>query len=317
MSEILIYIVGVIAGFAFLIKGADFLVDGASAIAAKFGIPSIIVGLTVVAIGTSMPELVVSAQAALSGFSDLSIGNVVGSNIANLLLILGVSAIIHELPFKESTAKKENPFMLAVTILLLFLANNSGEHIINRFEGSILLILCVLYLLYNIYMAKRNPVKDENSEELMSFPKAIILIIVGIAGLKIGGDLVVNNATALARIIGISEKLISITIVSIATSLPELVTSITATMKGVVDIAIGNIIGSNIFNIILILGVSSIISPINYAVSYNFDLLFLIGASLIFCIFPFIKKRYKMVKGQGIFFLGCYLLYVIQAVIKG
>lgn len=315
--EILINIIGIIIGFVLLIKGADFLVDGASAIATKFGIPKIIVGLTVVAIGTSMPELMVSANAALSGFADLSIGNVLGSNIANLLLILGICAIIHELPFKKTTAMIENPFMLVVTIILLVMANNDHEHIISRFEGVILLTMTILYIVYNIVMAKKTNTKDEESGNEISILKAIILIIIGIAALKFGGDFVVDNATALAKAIGISEKLISLTIVSIATSLPELVTSLTATRKGSVDIAIGNIIGSNIFNIILILGVSSMITPIHFAVSYNTDLILLIVMCSFFCIFPFIKKRYTMVKSQGIFFVSVYLIYIIQAIIKG
>ncbi len=315
--DILINIIGIIIGFILLIKGADILVDGASAVAAKFGIPKIIVGLTVVAIGTSMPELMVSASAALEGFSDLSIGNVVGSNIANLLLILGICAIINDLPFKKSTAKIENPFMLIVTVILLFMANNDNSHIISRTEGIILITICALYLFYNIYMAKKTDTSDEESEVEMSVSKALIYIIIGIVALKFGGDFVVDNTTTLATAIGISEKLISVTLVSVATSLPELVTSITATKKGVVDIAIGNIIGSNIFNIVLILGVSSIISPINYAVSYNFDLILLIVMCAIFLIIPFIKKRYKMVRYQGFIFVAIYALYVLRTVILG
>lgn len=315
--DILINIIGIIIGFILLIKGADLLVDGASAVAAKFGIPKIIVGLTIVAIGTSMPELMVSASAALEGFSDLSIGNVVGSNIANLLLILGICAIINDLPFKKSTAKIENPFMLIVTVILLFMANNDNTHIISRTEGIILIIICILYLAYNIYMAKKTDTSEEESEVEMSVSKALIYIIIGIIALKFGGDFVVDNTTTLATAIGISEKLISVTLVSVATSLPELVTSITATRKGVVDIAIGNIIGSNIFNIILILGISSIISPINYAVSYNFDLILLIVMCAIFLIIPFIKKRYKMVRYQGFIFVTIYALYVLRAVMLG
>lgn len=315
--DILINIIGIVIGFILLIKGADLLVDGASAVAAKFGIPKIIVGLTIVAIGTSMPELMVSASAALEGFSDLSIGNVVGSNIANLLLILGICAIINDLPFKKSTAKIENPFMLIVTVILLFMANNDNTHIISRTEGIILIIICILYLAYNIYMAKKTDTSEEESEVEMSVSKALIYIIIGIIALKFGGDFVVDNTTTLATAIGISEKLISVTLVSVATSLPELVTSITATRKGVVDIAIGNIIGSNIFNIILILGISSIISPINYAVSYNFDLILLIVMCAIFLIIPFIKKRYKMVRYQGFIFVTIYALYVLRAVMLG
>ena len=207
--DILINIIGIIIGFILLIKGADILVDGASAVAAKFGIPKIIVGLTVVAIGTSMPELMVSASAALEGFSDLSIGNVVGSNIANLLLILGICAIINDLPFKKSTAKIENPFMLIVTVILLFMANNDNSHIISRTEGIILITICALYLFYNIYMAKKTDTSDEESEVEMSVSKALIYIIIGIVALKFGGDFVVDNTTTLATAIGISEKLIS------------------------------------------------------------------------------------------------------------
>ncbi len=315
--NVIINIIFIIIGFVLLMKGADFLVDGASAIASKFGIPQIIIGLTVVAIGTSMPELMVSASAALSGFSDLSIGNVVGSNIANILLILGTCAIINNLEFKHSTAKVESPFMIFVTILLFVMANMSNEHIITRINGLILLTLCILYLAYNVYMAKKAKEIKQDKEDSMSITLAIIYVICGIAALKFGGDFVVDNATSLAKTIGISEKLIGVTIVSVATSLPELVTSITATRKGTVDIAIGNIIGSNIFNIVLILGVSSIISPIHYAVSYNFDLMYLIVVSILFGIIPFIKKRYQMVRYQGIIFVLLYVAFIVRAIIKG
>ncbi|MBP3503065.1 MAG: calcium/sodium antiporter [Clostridia bacterium] len=321
----ILQIIFMIIGFILLVKGADFLVEGGSNIAKKFHIPELIIGLTIVSIGTSMPELMVSLTSSLNGHSDLSIGNSIGSNISNLLLILGVCAIIKNLKFKKETKYFESPFALIVTILLFILANNhiNGQsNIINRTEGVILLVVCLAFIIYNIIMSKKGEEFDGINKDLVIVDininskrymiKSISFIILGIVLLKFGGDFVVDSATNLAKILGMSEKMVSLTIVSIATSLPELVTSIVATKKGEIDIAIGNIIGSCIFNILLIIGVSACISPITYSVSYNKDFIILILATLLLCIFPFIGKKDEMTRLNGIIFLATYIIYMIN-----
>ena len=320
-------IIIMIIGFLLLIKGANLLVKGASNIAKKFHIPELVIGLTIVSVGTSMPELIVSLTSAISGHSDMSIGNVVGSNIANLLLILGLCAIIKGLKFKKETKFFESPFALLVTILLFVLANNklAGQaNIITRLEGIILLILCIAFIIYNIIMAKKGEEFDGISKDLVIINiemnskrylvKSILFIILGIILLKFGGEFVVNSASEIARMFGMSEKLISLTILAVATSLPELITSLVATKKGEIDLAIGNIIGSCIFNIILIIGVCAVISPITYAVSYNKDMIILMIATLLLGLFPFIGKKDEMTRTNGIIFFLGYVAYMINLV---
>ena len=315
-----INIIMIVIGFALLIKGADFLVDGASNIAKKFHIPEMIIGLTIVAIGTSMPELVVSTTSALQGHSDIALGNVVGSNIANLFLILGVCSIIKPLVFKKETIFIENPFTIFVTGFLFFLCLNNGENEITRLEGFLLVIFSALFILYNIIMAKRgNHLQEEQKEEEQATTKidtykSILYIVLGILALKYGGDFVVENASAIATAIGISEKLISLTIVAISTSLPELITSLTATAKGETDMAIGNIVGSQIFNILLIIGLSSVLKPINYSLAYNEDLVLLLAGNIVFALFPFIGEKNKMTRENGILFVIVYVVYMINIV---
>jgi len=316
----------VIIGFALLIKGADFLVDGASGIAKKFHIPEIIIGLTIVSIGTSMPELVVSTKAGLEGLSDIAIGNVVGSNIANLFFILGICAMIHPLKFKKQTRLIENPIVIISTLLLFVFANLPlGENsVIARGEGIILIILFAGFLLYNIIMVKKAKKFDNEEEEPIieitrekenSLLKSVINVIVGIVALKFGGDFVVDGSVTIAEAMGISEKLISLTIIAFSTSLPELITSVVASIKGKNDIAIGNVVGSQIFNILLILGVTSILSPITYSLEYNFDMIVLLVGSLIFTIIPFVGKRNQMTRKTGIVFVLVYILYIARLVI--
>ena len=323
----LLQILIMLFGFVLLVKGADFLVDGGSNIAKKFHIPELVIGLTIVSIGTSMPELMVSLTSAIGGHSDMSIGNVVGSNIANLLLILGLCAIIKNLKFKKETKYFESPFALLITILLFLFANNHSfaqVETINRFEGIILLVLCFAFIIYNIIMAKKGEEFDGINKELvipnieMNSPryiiKSILFIIIGVVALKYGGDFVVNSSSEIARSFGMSEKMISLTIISVATSLPELVTSMVATKKGEIDLAIGNIIGSCIFNILLIIGVSAVITPINYSLNYNIDLTILMAATLLLGLFPFIGKKDEMTRINGsIYFIGyiAYMAYLI------
>ena len=316
----------IVIGFVLLIKGADFLVDGASEIAKRFHIPEIVIGLTIVAIGTSMPELVVSVTSALEGHSDLAIGNVVGSNIANMFLILGVCSIIKPLVFKKETRLFEIPFTVFSTILLFFFCiNGSGEqiNIITIQEGIILLVFCCLFIIYNMIMAKKGEEFDKEdsiieirTEENKQVPlwESLFGIVMGIVGLKLGGDLVVNNSVEIAQILGISEKLISLTIVAFSTSLPELITSIAATKKGETDMAIGNILGSQLFNILLIIGVSAALTPIKYSKSYDSNILLLIVGSIMLGLFPFVGKKNEMTRKNGIIFVVTYIVYLISIV---
>ena len=307
----LLYIILIIVGFALLIVGADFLVDGASGIAKKFHIPEIIIGLTIVSIGTSMPELFVSITSAIDGYSDMALGNVIGSNLCNLLLILGLSSLIKPVDFQEETRKYEIPMCLLFTIILMIFSNTSGG--ISRIEAVILLVLFVLFIAYTIYMGKKKSKEDSKVVEEKNKNKTIkniILIILGIVGLKFGGDFVVNNAVNIAKMFNISEKVISLTILAIGTSLPELVTSVTAAIKGNSDIAIGNIIGSNIFNILLILGVSSVIKPITFNSSYNMDLSILCISTVILALFPIIPPKNKMRRVNGLIYVLMYGAYM-------
>ena len=309
----LLSILLIIIGFVLLIVGADLLVDGASGIAKKFHIPEIIIGLTIVSIGTSMPELFVSITSALEGHSDMAIGNVIGSNLSNLLLILGLSAMIKPVVFQKETRLYEIPMCLASTLILMIFCNTNAK--ISRGESAVLLILFCMFILYTIFMAQKESQKniveiDVKEEKKNSTFKDIIFIILGIIGLKIGGDLAVDNAVVVANYFNLSEKLISLTILAIGTSLPELVTSVTAAVKGNSDIAIGNIIGSNIFNILLIIGVSSMIHPITYNMSYNFDISILVISTIILAIFPFIPPKDKMSRANGVIYFLMYLMYL-------
>ncbi len=302
----------IIIGFIGLIKGADFLVEGASNIAKKFNIPEIIIALTIVSIGTSMPELFVSLTSGIDGLSDVSIGNVVGSNIANLLLILGISAIIRPIAVKKETKFIEIPVCLITTLIFWTFCNLGGN--ITRLDGIVFVALFLLFIVYTIIIAiKHNQVYSKEKREpidKISLFKDIIDIGLGIIVLKIGAELTVDNAINISRILNISEKVISVTVLAVGTSLPELFTSVSAAIKGKSDIAIGNIVGSNIFNILLILGVTSIINPLTYNMSFNKDLTLLIISTVLLMIFPFISKKDEMTRGNGVIYLILYFVYI-------
>lgn len=308
-------VIFIILGFTLLIKGADFLVEGSSKIAKKFHIPEIIIGLTIVSIGTSMPELFVSITSAIDGYPDMAVGNVIGSNLCNLLLILGLSAIIKSIEFKKETKLIEIPITLIVTIILFVMCNIGAD--ITKVEGIILIVLFIWFIGYTIYMGKKgeqfnskNTVLEMQEVKEVSIIKSIFAIAIGIIALKIGGDFVVEHAVNIAKAINISEKVISLTIIAIGTSLPELVTSVTAAIKGDSDIAIGNILGSNIFNILLILGVSAVITPIKYSISYNNQIIVLIIGTILLALFPFIGKKNEMTRVNGVAYLILYAIYL-------
>lgn len=310
-----IQILFILIGFTLLIKGADFLVDGSNAIAKKLHISEIVIGLTIVSIGTSMPELFVSTTSAIEGYSDISIGNIIGSNICNLLLILGLSALIRPLEFQNQTKLIENPMSIFLTLFFLIICNINQD--INRYEGLILIGLFCLFLTYTIIMAKRNQqdvilqFSDEKSKKISIF-KNTMFILLGIILLKLGSELVVESAKKIAITLSVSEKVIGLTIVAIGTSLPELVTSVTAAIKGDSDIAIGNIVGSNIFNMLLIVGVSAVINPISYNITYNSQMLILFIGMAMITFFPFVKPKNKLSRFEGLLFVLLYIFYTIK-----
>lgn len=316
-----IWVVLIVLGFILLVKGADLLVEGASGIAKKFHIPEIVIGLTIVSIGTSLPELFVSIKSAISGHSDMAIGNVIGSNIANLLLILGMSTIIRSVSFKRETRLIEIPMCLAITIIFMMICN-FGQNV-TRFEAIFLLVLFVLFIIYTIVMAFKGEKFDKEDgeeagedEDTGSIIKNVVYIILGIVLLKLGGDFTVDNAENIANFFNLSEKIISVTILAIGTSLPELVTGVSAAIKGKSDIAIGNILGSNIFNMLLIIGVSALIKPIVYNVSYNIDMIFVILGTAILSLFPIIPPKNKMTKRNGILYVFLYVAYMVTLFVK-
>lgn len=307
MTKLLFFI---IIGFVLLIKGADLLVDGASSVAKKFHIPNIVIGLTIVSIGTSMPELFVSITSSFQNASDISVGNVIGSNLCNLLLILGTTAIIKDIKFKPSTKYIELPFLIFTNILFFILVQDG---ILSQKESCLLVFLFICFLVYTYLEAKKDSssVQDENVPTF-SLIKSIFYIILGIIFLKYGGELVVNHAKELAKLFRVSDKIIGCTIIAIGTSLPELVTSILSAIKGNTDLALGNIIGSNIFNILLILGTSSFIRTIHFNFSYNLDIILLYSASLFLFLFPHIPPHNFMSKKEGFVFLGMYMTYMFH-----
>ena len=315
-----IEILFILAGFVLLIKGADFLVDGASSVAKRFHIPEIVIGLTIVSIGTSMPELFVSTTSALQGSADMSIGNIIGSNVCNLLLILGLSAMISPVKFQKATRNIEIPMCFFVTAVFLLLCNLGAE--ISFVDSLVLLVMFVGFIGYTMYVAKKGQAealaaaaageaKEETEEKKKPMWLNIVLIALGVAGLKFGGDLTVNNAVVIAEELGISEKVIGLTILAIGTSLPELVTSVMAAVKGNDDIAIGNIIGSNIFNMLMIIGVTAFITPLNYNLTYNVQMYILLFSLVLLELFAITKPKDKMGRFNGAIYVACYAAYMV------
>lgn len=287
--ETAIQLLLLVLGFALLVKGADLFVDGASGLAAKFGIPQLVIGLTIVAMGTSAPEAAVSISAALNGNADITIGNIVGSNILNILIILGISCIICPLTVAKSTVKIEIPIMIISTILLFLLGY---DETVGRIDGLILLLAFVGYLAYLFVMTKNNKGGEENSivPKNISLLKTLLFTIAGLAMIILGSNLTVKSASAIARMLGLSERFIGLTIVALGTSLPELFTSVSAALKKNSDIAIGNIVGSNIFNILFIVGLSGLIIPVPFAPAFRFDTIAALVSAVMLLVFCFRKN---------------------------
>jgi cation:H+ antiporter len=304
MSFILLLI-----GFLLLIKGADYFVDSASAIARKFHIPSMIIGLTIVSIGTSLPELSVSLTSALIGKNDLAVANVVGSNIFNILMGLGVTSIISKLPIEKNTIENDIPFLNIIGSILLMMMLNLA---LSRFEGILLIGLLIGFLFYIIKPVLNN--KEESKEASKLSFKTILLGILGVVGIILGGDMVVDSASNIAKMFGMSQNLIGLTVVALGTSLPEFVTSVIAGIKGENEIAIGNIIGSNIFNILMILGISSIISPIVISFISVIDIMFMIAIGIL--LYVFVVKSKTLKRYQGIVFIFLYIGYISYTIFR-
>jgi cation:H+ antiporter len=305
-------------GFTSLIFGANWLVDGASSLAKKNNISDLVIGLTIVAFGTSAPELVVNFVVSFNGLSDIVFGNIIGSNNFNLFIILGIAGLIYPITVQSSTAWREIPISLIATILLFVLANDffiNQNPEISRVDGVILLVafICFLYYIFS-------QLKQEKTEVIVYENKSNYkiwgLIIFGITGLIIGGKLVVDNSIDIATELGVSQKIIGLTIIAAGTSLPELVTSIVAALKKNSDIAIGNVIGSNIFNILLILSISSFVNPVKYNPNFNQDLLILIGGTIFLIIAMFTGKRKKLDRWEALILISFYLIYTTYLVSK-
>lgn len=303
-----------VVGFVMLVKGADWFVEGASKVAEKFGIPQLVIGLTIVAIGTSLPEAAVSTSAALKGSAEITIGNVVGSNILNILLILGITSVISPLAVQKSTVKYELPMVIGATVLLAALGLLDGT--VGRVDGLILLAGMVFYLLYLLRMAKKGQAsaleEPEQSEKQDSMLKLILLILIGGVMIVWGSDITVDAATALARIFGMSERLIGLTIVAFGTSLPELVTSATAAIKGKADIAVGNIVGSNLFNILFVVGIAATITPLVYQPAFLADTIVCIATAVL--LWLCVARKQKLQRQGGVILLAGYIGYFLYLI---
>ena len=318
----LLYILLVI-GFILLIKGANFLVDGASSIGKRLNISELVIGLTVVAFGTSTPELFVNIFASIKGNTDIAIGNVLGSNIANIFLILGISALIFPLAVGKGTVWKEIPLSLLAALLLGAMASDrlidkSDTSALTRIDGLVFLAFFIIFMYYSFGIAKRiDGIDSHLPQKQHGLLKSLLLIVGGLVGLVVGGNLIVSGAVHIASSLGVSQSLIGLTIVAVGTSLPELATSAVAAYKRNVEIAVGNVIGSNIFNIFFVLGLSSIIKPLPFHPSSNVDIGTVILASLLLFLWMFTGKRRSIDRWEGIIFLVLYVGYITFLVFKG
>lgn len=312
MFSIVLQVLLLILGFGMLIKGADWFVDGAAGMARRWGIPQLVVGLTIVAMGTSAPEAAVSISAALKGNAGITVGNIVGSNILNILIILGVSALITTLAVARSTVRNEIPYMMAITVLFMVLGLTGNQ--IELWEGIILWVAFLAYLGYLFLMAKRdrengagNGQEDENTSA--SVWKLLLLTLIGLAFIIVGSNVTVDAASEIAEAAGMSDRFIGLTIVALGTSLPELFTSVSAARKGNADIAIGNIVGSNIFNILFIVGTTALITPVIYESRFIVDTLVALGAGLL--LWLFVLPRKQLGRAAGVTMLAAYVGYFV------
>lgn len=305
-------------GFFILIKGADILVDGSSGLAENFKVPKMLIGLTIVAFGTSMPELAVCTKSILTGSGDIALGNAIGSNTLNILLILGCCAIIHPLSVKSNTVKKELPIAMIITILLsILISDNIFDHtksnMLTRIDGIILLLFFMVFVYYLVTMLQNKPEKEDHKKRL-SIPKCILWIILGLTGVILGSNMVVDSSIFIAKALHISERMISLTIVALGTSLPELVTGITSTRKGEYDLVIGNVVGSNILNIGGVVGMTTAILGGTGIVTFKYiDLIAMIVSAILLFMVSF--NDYRISKKEGILFLILFIMYYTYIII--
>lgn len=315
-------------GFVALIKGADMLVEGASSLAKGFGISDLVVGLTIVSLGTSMPELIVTMMATVQGNAEVGVGNILGSNIANILLILGVTVLFVPINVQKTTVFSEIPFSIIAALLVGFIANthifspNNPALQIDRFEGSLIILFFVIFSIYIVSLMIEDKVKvdtESSGIEIGHLPvwKSIIFIIAGCVLLFLGGKFVVDGAVGLAQFFKMSESFISLTIIAIGTSLPEFITSVVAAKKGNADVAIGNVIGSNILNILFILGLSSVILPIPIQNASNQDILVVVLSSVLLLILMAISRKSMLKRWHGVVLVSCYILYTCFLIWRG
>ena len=311
----------VIAGFIMLIKGAEALVNGASSLAKRFHVSDLAIGLTIVALGTSAPELVVNILSGTDGHPEVVFGNIIGSNIFNLFLILGVAGTIYPLPVQRSTVMRELPFSLFITLLLFYLVNDglfNGEDF-NRtslLDGIILIGFFTIFLSYVFVSLKKRHVPGESNIKVYSSFGIAARILFGLVGLGFGGKFVVDNAIAIAKVFEVSEKLIGLTIIAAGTSLPELATSAVAAYKRQADIAIGNVIGSNIFNILLVLGLTTIITPLDYDTALNTDIYILLSGTVLLLLFMFTINKKKLDRWEALLYLATFIVYMVYLFIR-
>lgn len=316
----LILVLIVIAGFVLLIKGADWLVTGASALAKKYNVSDLVIGLTIVSFGTSAPELVVNSVASYQQHSDIVFGNILGSNIVNLFLILGITGLVNPILVHTNTVWKEIPVSILAILVLYFLSNSifpGQSNILTRVDGLILLSFfgAFLYYIYLQMKADRNDPESLSIHNLSGW-KIALLIVAGLAGLIFGGKLVVDSAVEIAKELGISEKIIGLTIIAIGTSLPELMTSVVAAIRKNSDIALGNIIGSNIFNIFFILSLSSVINPVQFNTSFNFELYMLAGGTLVLFLTMFTGGKKRLDRWEALILLSIYIIYTVYLILR-
>ncbi|MFH1971963.1 MAG: calcium/sodium antiporter [archaeon] len=308
-------------GIALLVFGANYLVKGSSALAKILNIPSLVIGLTVVAFGTSMPELFVNLWANGSNAPEIAIGNIIGSNLINILLVLGITSLIYSIRVKKSTIWKEIPFSLLAAIVLLVLANDfafdNTVSYISRVDGLILLLFFLIFIYYTYELSLKRESRVPYDFKMYKPVLIPFMIIVGIFGLFFGGRLVVDNAVMIASSLGISQFVISVTVISIGTTLPELTTSIVAAVKKNADLAVGNIVGSNIFNIFFVLGISAVVSPIMIKDFINFDLIMVIFATALLFVFALWERKKKLGKWQGAVLVLLYIVYIIMVIFRG
>lgn len=321
----LLEIVFIIIGFVFLVKGADLLVKAATSIAKKFGLSEMLIGLTIVAIGTSLPEVFITITSAIDGHSDLIIGNAIGSCICNFLLVIGISALVRPVKFDRRIVKTHLPIGIAAMVLLLFLGNTTklGEtYVIYRWQGAILLLCTVAYIIYTIYEEKKlknktvddEIIKDVESKEINSIPIIILYLILGILGLKFGSDFVVDNSILVAGRLGLSESFIGMTIVAVGTALPEIITGIIAARRNETDLLLGNITGSNILNLCLLIGLGAVINPLHFTVNFNISILILIVVTILLQFIATINKNNELDRKKGMILIIVYIIYILSII---